>query len=96
MTTEITTNRIAESAGMLMIGDGVLGLLRPSRHCLIWRGGPNWWRESVDWFARHPDVTRAAAAAEIGAGLWLAFRSQIAIAGSPSRVETQPLAVSDR
>ena len=76
MTTEITTDRISEWAGMLMIGDGVLGLLRPSRHCLLWRGGPQWWVRSVDWFAQHPDITRAAAVAEIGAGLWLAARGQ--------------------
>ena len=60
---------------MVFCPDGILGLLRPSRHCLIWRGGPKWWAESVEWFAGHPDVTRGAAAAEIAAGVWLALRS---------------------
>jgi hypothetical protein len=71
-----STRRAAESAAMLMIGDGVLGLLRPAEHCLIWSAGPQWWRDTVDWFATHPNVTRGAAAVELVAGLWLARRSQ--------------------
>ena len=73
--------RLSESAGMLMIGDAVLGLLYPRQHCLLWRGGPQWWREAIDWFAAHPQATRAFAASELVAGLWLA-RAQ----------ERQPLA----
>ena len=83
MTTPTTSSRGAEAAGMLMIGDGILGLLRPSRHCLIWRGGPRWWTESVNWFARHPDLVRAAAAAEIASGIWLAFRGQSTLVPHP-------------
>lgn len=67
-----TNRRLSESAGMLMIGDGVLGLLYPRQHCLLWRGGPQWWRDGIDWFAAHPQATRAFAAGELVAGLWLA------------------------
>jgi hypothetical protein len=67
---------MAESVSMLMIGDGVLGMVMPAEHCLIWRGGPAWWRDAVDWFAAHPQITRSAAVAEIAAGVWLAFRRQ--------------------
>ncbi|HEY1303193.1 MAG TPA: hypothetical protein VGF24_06570 [Vicinamibacterales bacterium] len=70
------TRRTAESAAMLIIGDGVLGVLRPAEHCLIWSAGPQWWREIVGWFAAHPKVTRGAAVVEVGAGLWLAMQSQ--------------------
>lgn len=68
--------RAAESVGMVMIGDGVLGMLRPSQHCLLWRGGPRWWRDTIDWFAAHPAFTRSVAAAEVAAGVWLALRQQ--------------------
>ena len=72
-----TNRRLSESAGMLMIGDGILGLLYPRQHCLLWRGGPNWWRDTVDWFAAHPVVTQTCAATEVAVGLWLAT-SQVA------------------
>jgi hypothetical protein len=59
---------------MLMIGDGVLGILRPVEHCLIWRGGPDWWRDMIEWFAAHPEITRAAAVAELIAGVGISRR----------------------
>jgi hypothetical protein len=71
-----TTRRVGESAGMLMIGDGVLGIIHPREHCLLWRGGPAWWRSTIDWFTSHPGTTRGFAAAEILAGLWLARRQE--------------------
>jgi hypothetical protein len=69
-------SRTAESTAIIMIGDGLLGVLRPAEHCLIWSAGPRWWREMVGWFAAHPNVTRGAAVIEVGTGLWLALRSQ--------------------
>ena len=73
--------RLAESAGMLMIGDGVLGVMYPREHCLLWRGGPTWWRGAIDWFASHPQVTRAIGGAEVAAGLWLARRQEASLSG---------------
>ena len=73
---ERTTKRLGESAGMLMIGDGVLGVIHPREHCLLWRGGPGWWRSTIDWFTMHPGTTRSFAAVEIAAGLWLARRQE--------------------
>jgi hypothetical protein len=61
---------------MLMIGDGVLGMVYPRDHCLVWHGGPSWWRSTIDWFAAHPSATRSFAAAEIAAGLWLARQQE--------------------
>ena len=75
---DTTARRLSESAGMLMIGDGVLGLLHPQEHCLLWRGGPSWWRSTIEWFATHPHATRGVAAAEIAAGLWLARQQEAA------------------
>lgn len=66
--------RLTETAAMLMIGDGVLGTLRPSAHCLIWRAGDGRWSAAVDWFAAHPGLVRAMAVTELAAGIWLARR----------------------
>ena len=80
-----TQRRMKESAGMLMIGDGMLGIMYPRDHCLLWRGGPLWWRRSVDWFAARPHVTRVVAAAEVCAGLLVA-RRQESTAATPTRL----------
>lgn len=79
-----TNRRLSETAGMLMIGDGVLGLMYPREHCLLWRGGPSWWRDSIDWFASHPQMTRAFAATELAAGFWLARRQEPQLPVEPS------------
>jgi hypothetical protein len=73
---DVTSRRLSESAGMLMIGDGVLGMIYPREHCLLWRGGPSWWRSTIDWFSAHPNAARGFAAAEIAAGLWLARQQE--------------------
>lgn len=74
--TSDTPHRASELMGILMIGDAVLGLLRPTEHCRVWQAGRGWWRDTVEWFGSHPDVTRAVALAELGAGLWLASRAE--------------------
>jgi hypothetical protein len=83
---DTTARRFTESAGMLMIGDGVLGMMYPREHCLVWRSGPDWWRSTIEWFATHPRATRSFAAAEIAAGLWLARRQE----STAARHESDP------
>lgn len=57
---------------MLMVGDGLLSLINPKRHCLLWETGPKAWRDLADEFAEHPKVTRGLGLAEMAAGVWLA------------------------
>lgn len=57
---------------MLMVGDGVLSLINPRRHCLLWKIGPAVWRNLADEFAEHPQVTRGIGIASVAAGVWLA------------------------
>jgi len=68
--------RIAESASMMLIGEGVLALWRPEAHCRLWRGDAGPWSRLVDWFVDRPNVVRAVAAAEVATGCWLAFRQE--------------------
>jgi hypothetical protein len=72
----IGNRRVAESVGMLMIGEGVLGLTRPEDHCRLWRGAHGWWSSVVEWFVEHPTIVRTLAVLEIAAGFWLAFREE--------------------
>jgi hypothetical protein len=66
--------RAKEAMGVLMVGDGLAGTVDPVGHCLLWQRGPRRWTRLVSFFAQRPGLTRAVAAAEAGAGLWLASR----------------------
>lgn len=66
--------RIKELVAIAVIGDGVVGLLAPRRHSLLWKFGPEGYQEALRWFAEHPGVVRLLAAAELGGGIWLALR----------------------
>jgi hypothetical protein len=58
--------------GLVMIWNGAMGTLLPIDHCLAFRHGPQWWRNTMDWFVARPAVTRSLGIAELAAGLWLA------------------------
>ena len=66
--------RAMELGAMVLVGDGVLALVAPRRHSLLWAGGPEWARRLMRASAQRPAVVRALAAAEVGVGLWLALR----------------------
>jgi hypothetical protein len=63
-----------ELFGLMMIGEGIVGLLRPRRYSLLWKIGPAWLRDSMTLLAEHREATRLLCAGEIAAGLWLALR----------------------
>jgi hypothetical protein len=58
-------------AGVALIGDGVAGLIWPSRYLRFLKAGPPAIRDTLEAFAENPAVTRAACLAEIGVGLWI-------------------------
>jgi hypothetical protein len=66
--------RAKECLAMMMIGDGVLAMLEPRRHMLLWEEGPSWWRAMVEPFANRPTLTRCVGAGELALGVWLASR----------------------
>ena len=70
----MTTQRIIQMIGMLMIGDGVLSAMAPRRHAALWHAGPQPWRRLMRRSIRQPDGTRTFGVAEVALGLWLARR----------------------
>ena len=64
--------RLLDFAGPLLVGDGLLTLIDPQRHCLLWEIGPKPCRALIDEFAEHPKVSRWLGAVEIVAGVLLA------------------------
>ena len=66
--------RMKEVLAMMMIGDGIVALLYPTEHALLWKGGPTLWRDAMEACARRPRLMRSLAALELAAGVWLAGR----------------------
>lgn len=65
---------LADAVAIVVIGDGVVGALFPSRHVARWMRGPAAWRAVMRPFADHPGLTRVVGVAEVGVGLWWAGR----------------------
>lgn len=68
------SRRIKELVAIAVIGDGVVGLVAPRRHSLLWKVGPEGYQEVLRWFAERPVLVRVLAVAELGLGLMLALR----------------------
>lgn len=59
-------------AAMALIGDGVVGFIRPGRDAQAWEEGPAIWRKLMRGLGRRPMLTRVIAAAEIAGGVrWI-------------------------
>lgn len=75
--------RAAEMAAVFMIGDGLLGVLQPTRHVDLWRSDVGAVDALVKPFGDRPNRRRAYGALQIAAGLFLASRLRRST-GSPS------------
>lgn len=73
MKTELT-RRVVELGALLIIGDGVMGLIKPRWHSLLWHFGPELVRSTSEELAEHPQTARALYAAEVALGILLASR----------------------
>ncbi len=60
--------------GVLLIGDGVAGLIWPGRYLRFLEAGPPVVRNTLEAFAERPALTRAACVAEVGVGIWMIAR----------------------
>jgi hypothetical protein len=63
-----------ESLAIMMIGDGLVTLVDPVRHCRLWMKGPRPWQRFLNVFVEHPVITRGLALGELALGIWLAER----------------------
>jgi hypothetical protein len=65
--------RLKETFAIVTIGDGVLELLAPREHSLLWAVGPKSARVAR-FFAGHRNHMRLLGAVQIAFGVWLALR----------------------
>ena len=70
------SRRMKELLAMLIIGDGIIALLFPRRHCLLWKFGPQPYRDLMQEFAARPGMTRLLGAMEAALGIWLASEQE--------------------
>lgn len=66
--------RIKETLAIVAIGDGVIEVLAPREHSLLWDVGPESARRGARFFAENPNHMRLLGAGQIAFGGWLAFR----------------------
>ena len=74
MTSNLATRRLVQLGALFLIGDGVMGLLKPRRHSLLWHFGPELARAVTEELADDPKVARSVYLAEVVLGIALAAR----------------------
>jgi hypothetical protein len=72
MKQDLIIKRILELAGLILIGDGLMGLLHPRRHSLLWHFGPQLAKAVTEELAEHRATARAVYAAELAVGVIVA------------------------
>ncbi len=66
---EINVKRVEHFVAMVLIGDGVMALVHPSRDAHAWKKGPKVWRELMQELAKRPGLTRLVGAAQVAGGV---------------------------
>ena len=73
---KLLKNRLTEILGLILIGDGVVGLFDTERHLRLWRRGPEPYQKAMESLMHKPGLVHLLSAAEIGLGIWLASRQR--------------------
>ncbi len=72
MTDNLMTRRLIQLGALFLIGDGVMGLIKPRWHSLLWHFGPQLAKAVTEELADHPNTARAIYLAEAVAGVAIA------------------------
>ena len=57
-----------------VIGEGIVGLMRPRRYIFLWEFGAKPYQEFIEKAAGHKGLTRLSCGVEAEPGVWLALR----------------------
>ena len=69
MTNNLMVRRLIQLGALLLIGDGVMGLLKPRWHSLLWHFGPEIARAATEELAENPKTARPIYLAEPAIGV---------------------------
>ncbi len=70
------TRRLLQASALLLIGHGLIGLLKPRWHPLIWAGGPKLLRAASEELADRPGLARWVYGAEVAVGVAVAAQTR--------------------
>ena len=74
MANDLVVRRAIDAGALFLIGDGVMGLLKPRWHSLLWVCGPQLVKAATEELAAHPKTARTVYLAELALGILLACR----------------------
>ncbi len=74
MINDLTVRRLIQVGALFLIGDGIMGLIKPRWHSLLWRFGPQLARAVTEELVEHPRTARSIYLAEAAIGIVLASR----------------------
>jgi hypothetical protein len=72
MNNKLVTRRIIEAGALFLIGDGIMGLIKPRWHSRLWHFGPNIAKAATEELAEHPKTARAIYTLEAAVGIAIA------------------------
>jgi hypothetical protein len=72
MTNNLILRRVIQLGALFLIGDGVMGLIKPRWHSLLWHVGPQLVRAATEELAEHPKTARTIYLAEAALGIAIA------------------------
>lgn len=72
MGSNLITRRAIQLGALFLIGDGIMGLIKPRWHSLLWHFGPELARAATEELAEHPRMARSVYLAEAMVGIAIA------------------------
>ncbi len=69
-----TSRRLLQIGALLLIADGIAGIVMPRRRSLLWHAGPQLVKAATEEIADHPRTARAVNAAKTALGVVLLTR----------------------
>jgi len=70
----VWARRLKETFAILTLGDGIIEVIFPTEHSLLWEFGPARVRKVAHFFAKNPNLMRLLGATQVVFGIWLAQR----------------------
>ena len=72
MGNNLVVRRVVQLGALFMIGDGIMGLIKPRWHSLLWHFGPELAKAATEELAEYPKMARSIYLAEAAIGVAIA------------------------